>query len=635
MALCTVLFMALSTIPVVATWAKTGAAADGAQNLNAAHLTLVQVWARSSAGVARREPPARLLLSGAACDTHWWLEAYAESPGDCVATVLQRNLCSHKFFIHGTGARGRCGCVHPKTDCSDNNNLVNHDGISVYRLEVAPEIGEGPELQEQFSLLHAESVCSFNKWLPAFALKPENCMQWVTGDADCSHEYFIHATGADGHCGCVQVGADCTNLTQIARGYKFINVFGVSAGATDQGQVALQSSMTQQVGEELGALPASPIPVDSPPATAALTQMHTILDTQGSNGQHANDLEGDLGACEGSEERLSSEEVLYAKCPAGNYQGSDEANARWREARLRKAICAAKRRGWRGGHSRDETHYLRRGYATFESAMWPKDPTCSNGFSHRGDAPRKYMTKLANASLGAEFRLNWKVASTAFSQYFECEYGGSWEVQPATEPTPQGTKVVAAVREPISRLTSALGEILERAINHWCPERPCGPHDGFNLEVVLNEWEHMTTWYDVVKAENGGYTESKLPLLMERMIYDAACNYGGYAADHLTTQTLFIAGADQSPLTEVVKLEEMDSMRHQMNAAIGKDHSECVLNPLNDNSKKPPGNPVPSNGAMRAYLEENADLMRQVCLMYAQDFVCFGFELPTACKGLF
>ena len=48
---------------------------------------------------------------------------------------------------------------------------------------------------------------------------------------------------------------------------------------------------------------------------------------------------------------------------------------------------------------------------------------------------------------------------------------------------------------------------------------------------------------------------------------------------------------------------------------------------------KPGG--VPSEDEMMEVLSADDDLMREICLMYAQDFICFDYDLPSACEGLF
>lgn len=48
---------------------------------------------------------------------------------------------------------------------------------------------------------------------------------------------------------------------------------------------------------------------------------------------------------------------------------------------------------------------------------------------------------------------------------------------------------------------------------------------------------------------------------------------------------------------------------------------------------KPKG--VPESKDILRVLEENDELMRELCYVYAQDFICFNYELPDACKGLF
>lgn len=439
-------------------------------------------------------------------------------------------------------------------------------------------------------VLRDQAVCVPSNWTGRFFNDPAQCAEHVMNDARCSHQYFNHATEGDGDCGCVDVGVDCTLLGNLEQ---------------------RQSTRT-------------PI----------------ILYTVQLQSSHTEDV------CDDTQERLTSEEVLYAKCPAGNISDANEASE-IKEARLRKALCAAKRRGWRGGNPREEEHYSARGYATFESSVWPKDQKCrtlndelwsqeNRGIPYRGDAPKPFMKKLVNSSLNAEFRLNWKVASTTVAQYLQCEYGGSWMSLPSSDLTQPGAKIVGVVREPVSRMMSAFGEILERAINHWCPEHPCGPQDGFDPKAIVEHWEHMSTWYELVRPENGGYIKGMLPLLMTRLVSDAVCNYGGYAADHLTSQTTFLAGADSLPLAKVVKLEEFDAQLEELNRVIGKSGAvQCSLPSANDKANKPPGLPVPSTADMRAYLEAEPDLMQQVCLMYAQDFVCFDYDLPDACKGLF
>ena len=42
-----------------------------------------------------------------------------------------------------------------------------------------------------------------------------------------------------------------------------------------------------------------------------------------------------------------------------------------------------------------------------------------------------------------------------------------------------------------------------------------------------------------------------------------------------------------------------------------------------------------SSGEMMKVLQENDDIMKQICDMYAQDVICFDYELPSACEGLF
>ena len=67
-----------------------------------------------------------------------------------------------------------------------------------------------------------------------------------------------------------------------------------------------------------------------------------------------------------------------------------------------------------------------------------------------------------------EFHLNWKVASTSFPGYFWCEYG-TFNSESTDTSITSGYSTVAAVRNPIKRFLSAMGEELERSVNYYCP----------------------------------------------------------------------------------------------------------------------------------------------------------------------
>jgi len=38
---------------------------------------------------------------------------------------------------------------------------------------------------------------------------------------------------------------------------------------------------------------------------------------------------------------------------------------------------------------------------------------------------------------------------------------------------------------------------------------------------------------------------------------------------------------------------------------------------------------------MMAVLEKSPELLKKLCMMYAQDFICFDYDMPDECEGLF
>merc|ERR1712176_1366222 len=106
------------------------------------------------------------------------------------------------------------------------------------------------------------------------------------------------------------------------------------------------------------------------------------------------------------------------------------------------------------------------------------------------DLPPRNLQKLVMANGGAEFRKNWKVATTTFGSYLHCAFDRS-EAVPALSRTPADRKVIFPVRHPIDRWISAMIELLARSMNFICPGgdqgegRPCGDKDSFFPSVTL------------------------------------------------------------------------------------------------------------------------------------------------------
>lgn len=349
---------------------------------------------------------------------------------------------------------------------------------------------------------------------------------------------------------------------------------------------------------------------------------------------------------------LSKEEVRYAKCPPGSaITGKQNATeVALRESRLRDAICAAKHRGWKGWNERESTGFQARGYATFESSMWPKDSRCrtlpneawSKGHpgmpKYRPDSVPKWMPKYVNKELDLEFHENWKVASNSFPEYLRCEYGENWAKVPNARKIPPGRIVAVAVRHPVDRFVSAASELLERAVNQWCPSGPCNSTDAFDPEETIEMMLHTTTWLRGIGAATGGYKSGKLPMLMESLVHDASCNYATYASEHLSSQSNFVTQNEgaAATLSVVVKLEHIDKGLQRLANRVGKNLSgNCDFARNNVKEEKPFAGKVPSSRSMVNYLHQDDELMKKLCLTYAQDFVCFDYSLPAACEGMF
>lgn len=362
--------------------------------------------------------------------------------------------------------------------------------------------------------------------------------------------------------------------------------------------------------------------------------------------------------CEGDTHWLSKEEVKYAMCPPGHYLTHTTVEAREQmSARLRKAMCTVKRRGAEEFVNHRETSvYKMRGYSTFESAIWPKADGCQSiidekwyyetGLQNRmppfkPDMVPTHMGKLVTTRFGpapVEFHKAWKVASTAFPDYLQCEYEGAWHEVPVTSPVEQGSKVVFAVREPIGRWVSAVGELLERAINHYCPNGPCSEADGFDPAQTPKLLNHLTSWYRLVKWDKG-YVSDQLPEVVSRMVKDTQCNYHYYASEHFTTQSTYAAQSDltrAANLSLVMKLEHLDVGLGQLSQVLRQtSQTKCEFVPQNSKVCKPGHLNLPDADEIKKVLVANEELMRTLCLVYAQDFVCFDYDLPEVCKGLF
>lgn len=352
---------------------------------------------------------------------------------------------------------------------------------------------------------------------------------------------------------------------------------------------------------------------------------------------------------------LTPDEVHYAKCPPGHYLSHRDTDNPRRNARLRAAICAAKARGWKGGNPRESSHYVLRGYATFESSVWPKPVGCrvlpdeiwnaefNSYYDYRTDtSPVKMVKYVSDAHNGAEFHQSWKVASTSFPEYLRCEYGSdTWKEVVASTPIKKGAPVISAVRHPIARWISAASEMLERAMNRWCPNGPCTTKDAFDANVTLERMAHQTSWFAPDEASGDSFPQEKLHRLIRSMVHDTKCNYYTYSSEHLTSQATFVTqnAGHAHEIAVIIKLERLTAglnhMAHRLGLPGGQISGKCNLETHNRKVDKPQKNSIPSSNQMAKILASNTEALQDLCLIYAQDFVCFDYELPEGCQGLF
>lgn len=387
-------------------------------------------------------------------------------------------------------------------------------------------------------------------------------------------------------------------------------------------------------------------------ATADKVRQASSADWMAGSSQTSEFFQCQNSGAKGVQFHLTVEEEKFAQCPPGRYLNSDSEEVRkHRTSRLRKAMCAAKAKGWASGNLRETDAYVKRGYATFESKVWPKPSRCTTlpheawsathvrGRSfYRPDSPPRWMNKWVNKQAKVEFHQNWKVASTSFPDYLQCSFDGEWEQVPALDAIKNDTVVAAAVREPIGRFISAASELLERSLNHWCPSGPCGPPDSFDPVVTINRMLKQTTWLEIAQLNKTSKNGDHLDRLMKALVLDTSCNYYTYACEHLNTQANFVTQNDGGAhdIDVIVKLEDLDTGLHKLSAAANTSYrSNCEMKHTNVKTDKPVNELVPTSADMLRALQQNKVLMQKLCLIYAQDFVCFNYTLPPVCHGLF
>lgn len=354
--------------------------------------------------------------------------------------------------------------------------------------------------------------------------------------------------------------------------------------------------------------------------------------------------------------------TTYFKCPPGAYLNNTAETKKKKMERLVALQAKLKDMGYvENERSAYKAEYSDRGYATYESPVWLKPEECSTlpdeewtaeynpwYYQYQPDHAPTYITKQVYNDYKFEFHDNWKVASTSFSSYLPCEYGSFDKVSESTAVT-DGYMVAAPVRYPVSRFVSAVGELMERSMNHYCPAGYCQSSDSYDNETL---WKlaHQTTWYPLmcnetklVYNDTAGHWETvpgcsfddeKFPEIVRAFVHDKKCNYYFYAAEHFVSQSAFVTqnSGCANDLDTVIRLEELDDGLAELAEKVGKVQS-CDMGDSNSASNKPGG--LPSESQTMAILKQIPDLMKDICMIYAQDFICYDYELPVECEGLF
>lgn len=352
----------------------------------------------------------------------------------------------------------------------------------------------------------------------------------------------------------------------------------------------------------------------------------------------------------------------YFKCPPGAYLNHTAEQVQEKITRLFTVQKLLKEKGYQTNPREEyKSKYAERGYATYESSVWLKPESCQTVtdekwteeynayyYQYQPDHAPSYITKQQYNNYPLEFHDNWKVASTSFSSYLPCEYGSYDKVNEDTD-VPDGYMTAAPVRYPISRFVSAVGELMERSMNHYCPSGYCQSSDSYDNET-LTKLRHQTTWYNLmcnetklVYNETGSRWETVpnchfdfelFPEIVTAFVHDKKCNYYFYASEHFVSQSAFVTQNDgpAAELDTVIRLEELDDGLTELANKLGHTQT-CSMGDSNSASNKPGG--LPSESQTMAILKQIPSLMEDLCLIYAQDFICFDYDLPDECAGLF
>ena len=398
--------------------------------------------------------------------------------------------------------------------------------------------------------------------------------------------------------------------------------------------------------------PGPPLPraAHPPPTTTPTPHRHTTPPAN-TAGRHAAPPANTTAGRPAATSCLAPAEAALYRCPnVGAPAGAS--------ARLQAWVCAQRARA--GYVTLPRATLPVGGVATYASRAYPKPARCllapdevfaaSETFgrgtpwsTHNPSGQAVYMSAGAPyydkklVSAGIEVRRNWKAASTTMPSLVKCVVSSSakWREVPANAPTTDlGTRVVSTSRDPIARFASGVQEMMQRAVNGWCPPGPdtaaaytrCSPTW---LPYARTTWTRGSTWF--APLMRGDYDAA-----VQAFVNDTECTRMYQAAEHFNSQSDFLLGGDTR--TDLVVRADDDDKAGTLRAGLGEagGAASCAVASKNAAAAKPPGQ-LPDDVAHRIYgaLQDGAGLVARLCAVYVQDFVCLGYEVPGACRGMF
>ena len=300
-------------------------------------------------------------------------------------------------------------------------------------------------------------------------------------------------------------------------------------------------------------------------------------------------------------------------------------------------------------------------FYTHESAAWPKPQRCQDRRAAvcqhnphfclllpQGNSPR---SSLISELHGIEFRQVWKVASSSLASFFYCNMWGNLRAEKIApgQPLPAHAKhlhVVFPSREPIGRFVASCFEVLERLLNRVSPGGQRIPDEMYvepKGPLSSSMLYRTTSWYGPLRSllNATGARERQMGILatLNGFIEDIECGIVYSAAEHLATQMTFLTSGNnaRTHLDFQIRLSNVATDLETL-AGFIKYHPvgntsawKCPLGRENDVASKA-RLPISKDDFVAA-LAKHPSLIRRLCTVYIQDFLCLGYVLPPECEG--